>query len=66
MKNSEKAVSLLNFNILPKVMRSLLTLAVIFKPMQYCKPVKVELAERDGRHVLLRGGEEYYIKGAGG
>jgi hypothetical protein len=67
MKNSEKAVSLLNFNTLPKVMRSLLTLAVIFLSLcSTAQPVKVELAERDGRHVLLRGGEEYYIKGAGG
>lgn len=32
----------------------------------HAQPIKVEVVEKDGQFTLVRGGEPYYIKGAGG
>jgi len=45
---------------------TLLLLFFISQVFSQAQPIKVEVLEKDGQFTLLRGGEPYYIKGAGG
>jgi len=48
-------------------MKKLILLFAVFQSViLFAQPIKVEVVAKDGGYTLLRGGEPYYIKGAGG